>query len=173
MAHLPTWCCSNIFKLDLNFLKENNIKYILTDLDNTLAPYNIPLPDENTIKFFNSLKEEGFTVIIVSNNTGKRVKTYSSSLNIDCVAGAKKPFTAVLKKYLETNNIDLSECVLIGDQMMTDIVCANRLKIKCILTDPLSKEEALVTFFNRKLDNFYRKKYKLGSVTKIDRGVNR
>jgi predicted HAD superfamily phosphohydrolase YqeG len=57
--------------------------------------------------------------------------------------------------------------------MMTDIVCANRLKIKCILTDPLSKEEALVTFFNRKLDNFYRKKYKLGSVTKIDRGVNR
>jgi predicted HAD superfamily phosphohydrolase YqeG len=55
--------------------------------------------------------------------------------------------------------------------MMTDILCANRLKIKCILTDPLSNEESFLTFFNRKLDNFFRKKYKLSDVEKIDRGV--
>ena len=89
MARLPTWCCTNIYKIDLNFLKENNIKYILTDLDNTLAPYNVPLPDEQTIEFFKELKKEGFEVIIDSNNTGKRVTTYSNMLEINCVSGAK------------------------------------------------------------------------------------
>ena len=38
---------------------------------------------------------------------------------------------------------------------------------------PLSKEESFVTFFNRKLDNYFRKKYNLNSVEKIDRGVGK
>ena len=173
MAHLPTWCCTSIYELDLDFLKENNIHYILTDLDNTLAPYNVPVPDNKTIAFFEKLKAEGFKVYIVSNNTGKRVKTYSDALDISCVAGAKKPFTSTLRKFLCDNNIDLNECVLIGDQMMTDILCAGRLKIKCILTDPLVSDESFLTFFNRKLDNYFRKKYNLSDKEKIDRGVRR
>lgn len=173
MAHLPTWCCTSIYELDLEFLKENGINYILTDLDNTLAPYNVPLPDEKTISFFEELKKEGFKVIIVSNNTGKRVRTYSEVLDIKCVSGAKKPFTSTLRKFLIENQISLDECVLIGDQMMTDILCAGRLKIKCILTNPLVKKESFVTFFNRRLDNYFRKKYNLDNTKKIDRGVKR
>lgn len=173
MRSLPTWCCTNIYEIDLELLKENNIKYILTDLDNTLAPYNVALPDEKTIEFFKKLKKEGFEVIIVSNNSGKRVATYSEMLNIKCLAGAKKPFASTLRKFLVKNNINFDECVLIGDQMMTDIICANKLQIKCILTEPLSNEESFVTFFNRKLDNYYRKKYNLDEVKKIDRSVSR
>ena len=142
-------------------------------MDNTLAPYNVELPDERTIEFFKHLKDEGFKVIIVSNNSGKRVATYSKMLDIDCLAGAKKPFASTLRKFLLKNNINLDECVLIGDQMMTDIICANKLNIKCVLTEPLSKEEAFVTFFNRKLDNYFRRKYNLDKVEKIDRGVSR
>ena len=171
MAHKPTWCCTSIYNLDLEFLKKNNIKYILTDLDNTLAPYNVAVPNEETISFFDYLQKEGFKVFIVSNNTGKRVHTYTEVLKVGCIAGAKKPFITTLRKFLEKNEIDLNECVLIGDQMMTDILCANRLKIKCILTEPLSNEESFLTFFNRKLDNFFRKRYKLSDVEKIDRGV--
>ena len=101
------------------------------------------------------------------------MKTYSDALDISCVAGAKKPFTSTLRKFLCDNNIDLNECVLIGDQMMTDILCAGRLKIKCILTDPLVSDESFLTFFNRKLDNYFRKKYNLSDKEKIDRGVRR
>ena len=173
MAHLPTWCCTNIYNLDLNVLKDNGIKYIFTDLDNTLAPYNVFSPSEETIKFIESLQNEGFIVIVVSNNTGKRVTTYAKELNIPYISGAKKPFTSVIKKYLTENNIEINDCVLIGDQMMTDIKCANKLGCKCILTTPLSDEEAFVTYFNRKLDNYYRKKYNLDSKEKIDRGVKK
>lgn len=170
MKWIPTWCCSNIYNVDFNVLKEQNVKYIFTDLDNTLAPYNIALPERKVIDLVNSIKNQGFNLIIVSNNTGKRVELFSKGLGVDYISGAKKPFIFVIKKYLEQNNIDINECVLIGDQIMTDIKCAIRLKCKCILTNPLSNEEAFVTFFNRRIDRYYRKKYNLDSkCNKIDR----
>ena len=170
MKCIPTWCCKSIYDLDLNVLKENNVKYILTDLDNTLAPYNIATPNYDTIALINRLKKEGFIVVIVSNNNGKRVKLFAERLDIEYISGAKKPFKAIINRYLQSNNIDIKDCVLVGDQLMTDIKCANKLKCKCVLTNPLSDEEAIVTYINRKLDKYYRKKYDLiNKCTSIDR----
>ena len=170
MKYLPTWYCKSIYELNLDVLKETGIKYILTDLDNTLAPYNIARPNDEVKNAIKNIKDNGFNVIIVSNNNGKRVKLFSSGLNVDYIAGAKKPFTSTIKNYLLKNNINLNECVLIGDQLMTDIKCANKLKCKCVLTDPLVEKEALVTFINRRIDRYYRRKYNLSKTCKrIDR----
>ena len=170
MKRIPTWCCNSIFDIDLNVLIDNNIKYILTDLDNTLAPYYIATPEDKVINLINELKQKGFNVIIVSNNTGKRVQTFAQNLNISYISGAKKPFTSAIRNYLTKNNINIDECVIIGDQMVTDIGCANKLNCRCILTTPLDKKEPLVTFLNRKIDIILRKKYKLAkSCKKIDR----
>ena len=170
MKYLPTWYCKSIYELDLKVLKNLGINYILTDLDNTLAPYNIPLPNENVKNVINQIKNEGFKVIIVSNNTGKRVELFSSGLDVNYISGAKKPFTSVIKKYLNENKIDVNDCVLIGDQLMTDIKCANKLNCKCVLTEPLVEKEALVTFINRRIDRYYRKKYDISNTCKrIDR----
>lgn len=170
MKYIPTWCCNSIFELDYEVLKENNIKCILSDLDNTLAPYNVAIPTNEVVELIDKLKKEGFTVIIVSNNTGNRVKTFATKLDIDYVSGARKPFTSVLRKYLEKNNISIDECVLIGDQMMTDIKCAKKMNCRCVLTTPLSKNESIVTFINRKLDLYLRKKYNIAkNCQKIDR----
>ena len=170
MKYMPTWFCDSIFSLDINVLKENNIKYIFTDLDNTLVPYNIKNPTKEVIKLISDLKNEGFKVIIVSNNTAQRVETFAKGLNVELIAGAKKPFTHVINKYLQKNNINIEECVLIGDQLMTDIRCARKLNCKCVLTSPLIKKEAIVTFINRRIDQYYRKKYEIeNTCKKIDR----
>ena len=170
MKYIPTWVSESIYTLDLDFLKSQNIKYILVDLDNTLAPYNIPIPDERTKEFIKVVKEHGFEFIIVSNNTGKRVQLYASELDVKYLSGALKPFTKNIRKYLQENNMNIDDCVLVGDQLMTDIKCACKLGCKCILTKPLSKDEALVTFINRKIDQLYRKKYDLeNKIKKIDR----
>lgn len=170
MKYIPTWCCNSIFELDYEILKENNIKCILSDLDNTLAPYNVAIPSNEVVELIKKLKEEGFMVVIVSNNTGKRVKTFATELDIDYISGAKKPFTSAIKKYLETNNIPIDDCVLIGDQMMTDIRCAKKMNCRCVLTTPLSKNESIITFINRKIDIYLRKKYDvIKNCKKIDR----
>lgn len=170
MRRMPTWCCNSIFDIDLDVLTENNIKYVFTDLDNTLAPYYIATPEEKVINFINELKDKGFKVIIVSNNTGKRVETFAENLNIPYISGAKKPFTSTLKNYIIKNNINLDECVIVGDQMVTDIGCATKLNCRCILTSPLDKKEPMVTYLNRKIDQHLRKKYNIvEECKKIDR----
>jgi len=166
----PTWYCQSIYELDLDFLKNENVKCILTDLDNTLAPYNIPNPDQKVIELVKRIKDAGFNLIIVSNNTGKRVQLFASGLGLDYISGAKKPFTSTIKKGLNERNIMIEDCVLIGDQIMTDIKCANKMNCKCILTSPLTEKESFVTFFNRRLDLYYRKKYNFCKTCKrIDR----
>ena len=170
MKHVPTWCCENIFSIDFNLLKNNNIKYILTDLDNTLVPYNVSLPTQEVKELISQLQNSGFNIIIVSNNTAKRVQLFAKELNIPLISGAKKPFVFEIMKYLKKHCIDISECVLIGDQIMTDIKCANKLKCKCILTSPLIKKESLVTYINRRIDMHLRKKYDLNNkCERIDR----
>ena len=174
MKYIPTWCSSNIFSIDIDVLKENNIKYILTDLDNTLAPFNVAFASEQVKELVANLKNEGFEVIIVSNNTAKRVAIFAEDLNVGVIPGAKKPFTFTINKYLKDHNIDINECVLIGDQIMTDIRCANKLGCKCVLTTPLAQKDALVTYINRKIDQHLRKKYNLIKVCKkIDRSDRR
>lgn len=174
MKCMPTWCCKDIFSIDLNVLKEHNVKYILTDLDNTLAPFNVPLPTDCVKELVANLKKEGFIVIIVSNNTAKRVENFAKELKVDIISGAKKPFTSTISKYLQKHNIDINDCVLVGDQLMTDIKCANKLGCKCILTTPIANKDALVTFINRKIDMHLRKKYDLvKTCKKIDRSDRR
>lgn len=166
----PTWCCESIYTLDIERLKEHKVKYILTDLDNTLAPCNVAKPPKEVFEVVNKISELNIKVIVVSNNTEKRVKLFCTDLNVDIIGNAMKPFTKSIRKYLKKNNINIDDCVIIGDQILTDIKCAKRLNCRCILTNPLSKKDSIFTFVNRKLDQYYRKKYNLeNSCSKIDR----
>ena len=134
MKFMPTWYCNSIYDLDLSILKENEVKYILTDLDNTLAPYNIATPNYETIALISKLKTEGFIVIIVSNNTGRRVKLFSDRLDVKFIAGAKKPFTSTIKRYLSENNIDIKKVKGISYNILQD----NLIKAKTIVDFVLS-----------------------------------
>ena len=170
VKYKPTWYCESIYNIDLDVLKEEKIKYILTDLDNTLAPYNIAIPDEKVYELVKKIKDNGFYLIIVSNNTGKRVTLFATDLHVNYISGAMKPFKTNIQKYLKEHNIDVNECVMGGDQLMTDIKCATRLNCRCILTKPLSNEESWVTYINRKFDEHYRKKYDFeNSIKRIDK----
>ena len=50
------------------FLQELGVKAILADIDNTLAPYEQPEPDERIKGWIASLSEAGIGIAFVSNN---------------------------------------------------------------------------------------------------------
>ena len=61
----PTYYYKNLFTINYKKLKENNIKCLLIDLDNTIAPTYIKTPSKEIIKLFDKLKKD-FKLIIVS-----------------------------------------------------------------------------------------------------------
>jgi hypothetical protein len=153
---VPAWYLKDLKKLDLMKLKENNIKVVLFDLDNTIiGAYENELSPDIFEILVNVTKM--FKVYIISNNHPPRVEKIAKSLNCGFLANTRKPTTKRLKKFLLDINALNSSTVLIGDQLLTDIWCANQLGIKSILVEPLEKSDLLITRFNRILDKRMRK----------------
>lgn len=167
---VPNWYSKSIYDVDFAKLKENNINYILSDLDNTIVGYDVATPTEKAIQLINEIKDNNLTLILVSNNNQKRLDKFCTPCSLKYLSKAGKPGSKKLIKFLINNGINAKECAFIGDQLLTDMWCANKTGCTSILVEPLQKKESIKTFFNRKIDkrlrNKYRKDGKLCSIMK-------
>lgn len=154
---IPDMYQKSIYHIDYDKLKEDGIKCLLFDLDNTCIPFKDTEPNKKLIDLFEMLKDMDFKVIIFSNASKKRILPFKNGLNVDCSAKSRKPNTSKLLKVLKMFNYGLSDVVLIGDQLYTDILCGNRAGIKTILVNPMSKDDMLFTKLFRFME---RKKFK-------------
>ena len=154
---IPDMYQKSIYHINYEKLKEDGIKCLLFDLDNTCVPFKDKEPNNKLVDLFERLKDMDFKVIIFSNATKKRITPFKNGLNVDCSAKSKKPNTNKLMKVIKMFGYDLSEVVLIGDQLFTDILCGNRAGIKTVLVNPMSKDDLIFTKFFR---YFERKKFK-------------
>ena len=64
------------------FLTSLGIRALLIDIDNTLAPYEQELPDENIIAWFKALQENDIRAALISNNEPGRVELFNSLLSV-------------------------------------------------------------------------------------------
>jgi HAD superfamily phosphatase (TIGR01668 family) len=155
---IPHFYAKSIYSLEPSFFKENGIKIVLSDLDNTLDAFDSMEPNEETISYVNKLKENGIKVIIISNNTYKRVSPFANKLGVDFLHQALKPFGFKIRKYLKKHGLNPNDVCLVGDQLLTDVLAGKRAKIRVCLTDPLVTRDQWTTFFNRKIDRKLRQK---------------
>lgn len=153
---IPSLYVNTIFDIDYNKLYEDGIRLILTDLDNTLISYKETDPLEAQYDWVKKMKEIGFEIIIVSNNSHKeRVSRFAELLDIKYLNFALKPTKIGMKKALKMarQKYNSNEVVALGDQLMTDILVANRMKFHSILVKAVDrKSDILPTRINRKLE---------------------
>lgn len=157
---IPTRHAENIYQIEIDFYLKNNIKFVFSDLDNTLDAYDVLSPSDNAKQLVNKMHGNGIELIIISNNHSDRVKNYSNELGVKCLHSTHKPFKKRLLKFLKINEINISDAIIIGDQTVTDIRCANNCKIKSILVDKLVERDQKTTKFNRFFDKRIRKSLK-------------
>lgn len=168
--YVPDMYKKSIYAIDYSKLKNNGIKCILFDLDNTIVPYNEKVPPKKTIELFKKIKDLGLKIIIFSNSGKRRLRKFKEILEVDCCPRAFKPSTKKFIKVMKELSFNESEVVIIGDQIMTDILGGNSVGITTILTNPISKKDFILTRINRarekrvikklsKLDLFYKGKY--------------
>ncbi len=155
---IPTYRCESVFKINYEYLKSKNIINIFFDLDNTLANPYIKTPANEIKDLIDKIKKLGFNIFIISNNHQERVELFASFLKVNYFYELKKPKVKKIKEIIKENSIDLSKSVFIGDQIMTDILMANKLNSLSILINPLTKQDEPITFFPRLLDRHFRKK---------------
>lgn len=145
----PTWMVETIYNIKPSDLKANNIKAVITDLDNTLIAWNHPTAQEETINWIELMRSNGIKVVIISNNKGDRVEKVAKALDVGHLSRAAKPSRKGFKKFFNKYEYDKTEVLMVGDQVLTDILAANRFGIQNVLVRPLMDSDAWNTKINR------------------------
>lgn len=149
---VPDYYAKNIFEIPVSFLSSIGIKYLFCDLDNTLDAFDVLVPSERVIELKKRLQQAEIEMFIISNNSSKRVKDYADYLGVKFLSSTHKPFKKRLCRFMKEQNVDKSQAMLIGDQLLTDVMCAKNSKIRVCLTDRIVKREQFTTHFNRLID---------------------
>ncbi|USS91182.1 YqeG family HAD IIIA-type phosphatase [Fructilactobacillus carniphilus] len=168
----PTWMVESVFHISPQKLKRHGITTVLADLDNTLIPWNNKTSTKRLRHWMESLHAAGIKLVVVSNNNPRRVKHAIADLQLPFVAHALKPLPVGIKRVLKQDHLNRGEVVMVGDQLLTDVLAANNCKIKSIWVKPLVKTDLLPTKINRQLEKLVyrliRKKYHLQWKEDID-----
>lgn len=137
---IPTHTAQTVFDIDYETLYQTK-KAILMDLDNTLITYKEDVPTEKIRQLLQRIKKIGFSIILVSNNHAKRLEEFTAELEVDFVAMALKPFARGYKQALKKLGVATQDAIMVGDQMLTDILGANFIGMDSILVKTIAERE--------------------------------
>lgn len=140
--------------LNIKELKDRGFKAVLLDIDNTIAIPDTGKCDENAKKFIHELQDNGFEVVIFSNNSEERVKHFLDDLKVRYVHNALKPLPFSYRETCKYLNLKPNEVIVLGDQLLTDILGANLSGCYGIYTKRLQEKDSFITSINRKVENF-------------------
>lgn len=150
---IPDMYQKSIYTIDYDKLIDRGIKCILFDLDNTLVPTTMKKPNKKLKELFAELKKKGFRIIIFSNSPKCRLKPFKDELEVDCCSNSKKPFKKKFLSVLYDYELDQSEVVIVGDQILTDILGGNRVGITTIFINPVGVKDFAITKVNRFIES--------------------
>ncbi|AUI71468.1 YqeG family HAD IIIA-type phosphatase [Companilactobacillus alimentarius] len=145
----PYIMLDKITDIEIGDLKQLGITTIMTDLDNTLLPWNSNRYDLSLRKWLNQMSKNDIEVMIVSNNSYERVEKAVEELPVSIVARAVKPLPFVIMNHIREEKINPANVLFVGDQVMTDVLAGNMAGLKTVLVKPLVKTDAKKTRVNR------------------------
>ena len=153
MLLTPNMQVRKITDITINMLKENNIKGMILDVDNTLIDLD-RVPLEGIKEWIENMKNEGIKFCIASNSLKKyKIEKVAKMLDIPYVHFSAKPTKIGLKKAKQILGIENSKNIAeVGDQLFTDVLGTNRMKMFSILTEPLCEEKVKINNLKRKLE---------------------
>ncbi|MFO8192437.1 MAG: YqeG family HAD IIIA-type phosphatase [Bacillota bacterium] len=148
----------NIYQIDPEHLQSLGIKGIITDMDNTLVPWSDRFVYPRLRTLLSDLKEKGFQLFIVSNNSRNRGISLARELDIPAIWYAVKPRRHAFRRAMKNMDLSPGEVAVVGDQIFTDVLGGNRLGLHTILVNPISEKEFFWSRLMRKLERLVLKR---------------
>ncbi|MBK3493358.1 YqeG family HAD IIIA-type phosphatase [Viridibacillus sp. YIM B01967] len=149
---MPKEFVTSVYQITPDKLKQLGVRGIITDLDNTLVEWDRPDATEKLIEWLKTIRDAGIKVMIVSNNGELRVKAFADPLELPYICKARKPLSKGFKQALMELNLKPQEVIMVGDQMLTDVLGGNRIHVHTILVKPVAQSDGFVTRFNRMVE---------------------
>lgn len=146
----PAHAVFSLTEVNLANLWTQGKRLILLDVDHTLVEWKQESFSQAVIDWIGEAKQRGFQLCIISNTRRvDRLGRLSKALGIETVTGKFKPSPSMYLKALEKFSCKPEEAIMIGDQIMTDILGANRSGIEAIWVQKMQGPEFVGTKINR------------------------
>lgn len=155
---VPEFCFSSVTEITPEFLQQNQIKALVLDVDNTLTTHGNPVPGKGVLAWLNQMRKADIPMMIVSNNSERRVKPFADLLGLDYVARGCKPLTIGMTRACKKFGLAPQQVAIVGDQLFTDILGGKWKGMRSILTEPLHLEDGPFFRFKRGLEKRLMKK---------------
>ena len=155
----PDYNLKNIYEINLAELKEKGIKLIMFDLDSTLMVSKSGKYLLETQQWLDLVKKDFEIVVVSNNNSGKYLEEVRKISDFDVLGSCAKPDIKIISNYITQRGFLPSECVMVGDRPLTDILCGKRLGCLTILVGSINAHnEGAPTRFVRWLERLTIKK---------------
>ncbi|MBS3736101.1 MAG: YqeG family HAD IIIA-type phosphatase [Candidatus Bipolaricaulota bacterium] len=136
--------------VDYQKLIDSGIKAVIFDLDNTIARWGDDSLAEEIIELFERLTSLGLKVGILSNSRRETIEDFIKDLPFPHLFNANKPSLKGFKSILAELDVSPEETAMIGDQLFTDVLGANRLDMYTVRVEPIDPDrEYRFTKLNR------------------------
>jgi len=151
----PDESAQRVTDIDPARLISQGFEGLLVDLDNTLVPWKSAEVPEDVKRWVEEAKAAGLRLCIVSNtHNPKRLRRIAEELGICWIAHALKPRRASFLSAARKIGCSRERAVVIGDQLLTDIVGGNRTGMYTILVRPMHRLEFFGTKINRIVESW-------------------
>ena len=127
---------------DINaaMLSKLRVRCVLLDIDNTIKSYGAPKPYEGIEAWLREMKRHGVRVVLCSNNFKSRVTPFSDALGAEYVSFCLKPSPFGFLRAKIRLRARRHDILVVGDQVFTDVLCANLAGAVSILVEPIELE---------------------------------
>lgn len=157
---MPDYTFDSFEGVTPEFLSSLGARALISDIDNTLAPYETLDAPERVIKWLKELRAAGIAVTLVSNNKSDRVVRFAEGTGCCAYADVKKPSPKYLLLAMKEMGTDENETVFLGDQLLTDALAAHRAGLRAVIVPPIKDKKSLFFKFKRLIERPYMKKYR-------------
>lgn len=130
--YFPYECADSVFEVDYEKLYAAGMRAVLFDIDNTLVHHGADATPEIEA-LFPRIHAAGLKTLLLSNNDAPRCERFIRNIDTPYLCDADKPSPKGYRKAAEMLGVTPGECVVIGDQIFTDILGANRSGMASIL----------------------------------------
>jgi len=133
----PQYSFTELTDISPAFLESLGIDFLMLDMDNTIAAYDEHSPSDRIMQWAERMKDSGIALYIVSNSARKaRVGSFSKALGVGAVMSARKPSRKGLLRAITAAGFQTENSALVGDQIFTDTLAANRAGVVSIIVKP-------------------------------------
>lgn len=159
MILYPNAYFKKIEEITIQFLKKQNIKLLILDVDNTLIDYHQNLSEEIK-QWLKNLQGQGMKLYLLSNSNKKeKVKKIADAFGIPYSVFAKKPLKSGFLKVQKQMKEKTENIAVIGDQIFTDVIGGNRCGFFTILVEPIHEKDYWFTAWKRPIEEKIKKNY--------------